>query len=86
LIFLDGKKVRHAGVQIVNTVDSQGRFLGSVLTQSKSIGIAARQLLDGQDLLGMILVDKRFQIALETTIELFLSKSLFQPHTECETC
>jgi len=57
IVIVDGKKVRHAGVEIVNAVDSQGRFLGSVLTQSKSNEIpAARQLLRGQDLLGKITV------------------------------
>ena len=57
MIIFDGKKVRHAGLEIVNAVDSQGRFLGSILTESKSNEIpAARQLLRGQDLLGKILV------------------------------
>ncbi len=57
IIIVDGKKVRHGGVEIVNAVDSQGRFLGSVVTQSKSNEIpAARQLLRGQDLLGKITV------------------------------
>jgi Domain of unknown function (DUF4338)/Transposase DDE domain len=57
IVIVDGKKVRHGGVEIVNAVDSQGRFLGSVLTQSKSNEIpAARQLLRGQDLLGKITV------------------------------
>jgi hypothetical protein len=57
IILFDGKKVRHAGVEIVNAVDSQGRFLGSVITPSKSNEIpAARQLLRGQNLLGKIRV------------------------------
>jgi hypothetical protein len=57
MVIFDGKKVRHAGVEIVNAVDAQGRFLGSVLTESKSNEIpAARQLLRGQDFLGKILV------------------------------
>jgi hypothetical protein len=57
IILFDGKKVRHAGVEIVNAVDSQGRFLGSVVTPSKSNEIpAARQLLRGQNLLGKIMV------------------------------
>jgi hypothetical protein len=57
IVIFDGKKVRHAGVEIVNAVDGQGRFLGSVVTDSKSNEIpAARQLLGGQDLLGKILV------------------------------
>jgi hypothetical protein len=57
LVIFDGKKVRHAGVEIVNAVDAQGRFLGSVITQSKSNEIpAARQLLKGQDVLGKVLI------------------------------
>jgi hypothetical protein len=57
VIVLDGKKVRHAGVEIVNTTDSTGRFLGSVVTESKSNEIpAGRQLLEKQDLRGKILV------------------------------
>jgi hypothetical protein len=57
IVIVDGKKVRHGGVEIVNAVDSQGRFLGSVLTPAHSNEIpAARQLLGGQDLLGKIIV------------------------------
>jgi hypothetical protein len=57
IVIVDGKKVRHGGVEIVNAVDSQGRFLGSVVTDSKSNEIpAARQLLRGQDLLGKTIV------------------------------
>lgn len=53
IVIVDGKKVRHAGLEIVNAVDSQGRFLGSVLTESKSNEVpAARLLLRSQDLLG----------------------------------
>lgn len=53
IVIIDGKKIRHGGVEIVNVVDSTGRFLGSVLTQSKSNEIpAGRQLLLQQDLLG----------------------------------
>jgi len=57
IVIFDGKKVRHGGVEIVHAVDGQGRFLGSVVTQSKSNEIpAARQLLGGQNLQGKILV------------------------------
>jgi hypothetical protein len=57
IVIVDGKKLRHAGVEIVNAVDSQGRFLGSVLTESKSNEIpAARQLLGQQDLLNKIVL------------------------------
>jgi hypothetical protein len=57
IVIFDGKKVRHAGVEIVNAVDSKGRFLGSVVSDSKSNEIpAARQLLKEQDLLDKILI------------------------------
>jgi hypothetical protein len=55
IVIVDGKKVRHGGVEIVNAVDSTGRFLGSVVTESKSNEIpAARRLLRGLDLLDKI--------------------------------
>lgn len=57
IVIVDGKKVRHAGVEIVNAVDSQGRFLGSVVTPSKTNEIpAARQLLREQELAGKIVL------------------------------
>jgi hypothetical protein len=53
IVIMDGKKVRHGGVEIVNAVNSQGRFLGSVITDSKSNEIpAGRQLLRKVDVLG----------------------------------
>jgi predicted transposase YbfD/YdcC len=57
IVIIDGKKVRHGGVEIVNAVNSTGRFLGSVMTDCKSNEIpAGRQLLRQQDLLGKIVV------------------------------
>jgi len=57
IVIVDGKKVRHAGVEIVNAADSQGRFLGSTVTARKSNGIpAAGQLLGGLDLTGKIIL------------------------------
>jgi hypothetical protein len=73
MIVFDGKKVRHAGVEIVNAVDAQGRFLGSVVTESKSNEIpAARQLLGGQDLLGKILVADALHTQDETAKQIVL--------------
>ena len=43
IVIVDGKKVCHAGVEIVNAADSQGRFLGSTVTARKSNGIPAFQ-------------------------------------------
>lgn len=57
IVIIDGKKIRHGGVEIVNAVNSTGRFLGSVVTESKSNEIpAGRLLLRQQDLLGKITV------------------------------
>lgn len=57
IVIVDGKKVRHAGVEIVNAVDSKGRFLGSVVTPSKTNEIpAARLVLREQDLVGKIVL------------------------------
>lgn len=67
IVIVDGKKVRHGGVEIVNAVDSQGRFLGSVITDSKSNEIpAARQLLSGQQLLGKIILTDALHTQVET--------------------
>lgn len=53
IVIVDGKKIRHAGVEIVNAVDSQGRFLGSVVTPAKTNEIpAVRTILAKQDLVG----------------------------------
>lgn len=57
IVIVDGKKVRHAGVEIVNAVDSKGRFLGSVVTPAKTNEItAARLILAKQDLIGKIVL------------------------------
>jgi len=57
IVIVDGKKVRHAGVEIVNAVDSTGRFLGSVVTPSKTNEIpAARLVLHEQDLVEKIVL------------------------------
>jgi hypothetical protein len=67
IVIIDGKKVRHGGVEIVNAVNSQGRFLGSVMTQSKSNEIpAGRQLLLTQDLLGKIVLADALHTQVET--------------------
>jgi len=75
LVIFDGKKVRHAGVEIVNAVDSQGRFLGSVITDSKSNEIpAARQLLKGQDLQAKILIADAMHTQDETGQQILFEK------------
>lgn len=66
VVIVDGKKLRHGGVEMVNAVSGGGRFLGGVLTQAKSNEIpAARQVLRQLDLTGRtVVVD-----ALHTNVE-----------------
>ena len=57
IVIMDGKKVRHGGVEIVNAVNSAGRFLGSVMTEAASNEIpAGRRLLGHLDLVGKIVL------------------------------
>ncbi len=57
IVIVDGKKIRHGGLEIVNAVNAAGRFLGSVVTAAKSNEIpAARQLLLRQDLVGKLVL------------------------------
>ena len=57
IVIVDGKKMRHGGVEMVNAVSGSGEYLGGVITPSKSSEVpAARQLLGGLDLAGKTVV------------------------------
>lgn len=57
LVIVDGKKMRHGGVEMVNATNGQGQYLGGVITQDKSNEIpAARQLLGRLELGGKIVL------------------------------
>lgn len=66
IVIVDGKKMRHGGVEMVNAVSGSGRFLGGIITADKSNEIpAARHVLEQLDLAGKtVLVD-----ALHTNVE-----------------
>ena len=66
VVIVDGKKMRHGGVEMVNAVSGSGRFLGGVITADKSNEIpAARVVLEQLELTGKtVLVD-----ALHTNVE-----------------
>lgn len=66
VVIVDGKKMRHGGVEMVNAVSGSGRFLGGIITADKSNEIpAARAVLGKLDLAGKtVLVD-----ALHTNVE-----------------
>ena len=75
IVIFDGKKIRHGGVEIVNAADSTGRFLGSVITASKSNEIpAARHLLLKVDLLGKITIADAIHTQDETVRQIFFEQ------------
>jgi hypothetical protein len=57
IVLIDGKKMRGAGVEMVNATSGSGRFLGSTITAAKSNEIpAARTVLKTLDLTGKIVI------------------------------
>jgi len=67
LVIVDGKKMRHGGVEMVNATSGAGQFLGGVMTDSKSNEIpAARQLLGRLDLAGKIVLADAAHTQVET--------------------
>ena len=57
LVIVDGKKMRHGGVEMVNATNGRGQYLGGVMTAAKSNEIpAARQLLGRLDLTGKLVL------------------------------
>jgi hypothetical protein len=67
LVIVDGKKMRHGGVEMVNATSGAGQFLGGVITESKSNEIpAARQLLRRLDVTGKIVLADAAHTQVET--------------------
>jgi hypothetical protein len=67
LVVVDGKKLRHGGVEIVNAVNGSGQYMGGVMTEKKSNEIpAARQLLRRLDLGGKIVLADALHTNFET--------------------
>jgi hypothetical protein len=67
LVIVDGKKMRHGGVEMVNASNGKGQYLGVVITEDKSNEIpAARQLLGRLDLKGKIVLADALHTQVET--------------------
>jgi hypothetical protein len=67
LVIVDGKKMRHGGVEMVNASTGQGQYLGGVITEDKSNEIpAARQLLSRLELGGKIVLTDALHTQVET--------------------
>lgn len=57
LVIIDGKKLRHGKVEMVNAVNGAGQYLGGVLTDRKSNEVpAARRLLGKLEVCGKIVL------------------------------
>lgn len=75
LVIIDGKKMRHGGVEMVNAVNGKGQYLGGVITQDKSNEIpAARQLLDRLDVAGKITLTDAAHTQVETGQKILFQK------------
>ena len=75
LVMVEGKKLRHGGVEMVNATNGQGQFLGGVITQTKSNEIpAARQGLGRLDLAGKIVLAEALHTRVQTAQQI-----LFEP-------
>lgn len=67
LVIVDGKKMRHGGVEMVNASTGQGQYLGGVITENKSNEIpAARQLLKTLDLANKVVLSDALHTQVET--------------------
>jgi hypothetical protein len=67
LVIIDGKKIRHGGVEMVNATNGKGQYLGGVITPAKSNEIpAARQLLRRLDLANKIVLADALHTQVET--------------------
>ena len=67
LVIIDGKKMRHGGVEMVNATDGKGQYLGGMITDAKSNEIpAARQVLKRLDLTGKIVLSDAAHTQVET--------------------
>ncbi len=67
LVIVDGKKMRHGGVEMVNATNGAGQYLGGMITEAKSNEIpAARQVLSRLDLCGKIVLADALHTQVET--------------------
>ena len=75
LVIVDGKKMRHGGVEMVNATNGRGQYLGGVMTQAKSNEIpAARQLLGRLDLAGKLVLSDAAHTQVETSQQILFEQ------------
>ena len=77
LVIVDGKKMRHGGVEMVNAVNGHGQYLGGVITATKSNEIpAARQLLRRLDLIGKTVLADALHTQVETAQQILFDQGV----------
>jgi hypothetical protein len=75
LVILDGKKLRHAGVESVSAVSGAGRWLGSTMVREGSNEIpAARELLAKLDVVGKITLADAAHTQVETVKQILYAQ------------
>lgn len=75
LVIVDGKKMRHGGVEMVNATNGHGHYLGGVMTEAKSNEIpAARQLLGQLDLVGKLVLCDAAHTQVETSQQILFEQ------------
>jgi hypothetical protein len=75
LVIVDGKKMRHGGVEMVNATNGQGHYLGGVMTEAKSNEIpAARQLLGRLDLTAKLVLSDAAHTQVETSQQILFEQ------------
>lgn len=75
LVVIDGKKLRHAGREIVNMVDGHGRFLGSAVTPDKTNEVpVAREMLARVDLEQKLVLADALHTCEETARQIHLEQ------------
>ena len=75
LVIIDGKKMRHGGVEMVNATNGNGQYLGGMITQAKSNEIpAARQVLSRLDLAGKIVLADALHTQVDTAQQILFEQ------------
>ena len=75
LVIVDGKKMRHGGVEMVNATNGRGQYLGGVMTAAKSNEIpVARQLLGRLDLAGKLVLSDAAHTQVQTSQQILFEQ------------
>ena len=75
LVIIDGKKMRHGGVEMVNATNGLGQYLGGQMTAAGSNEIpAARQVLGSLDLTGKVVLSDAAHTQVETAQQILFEQ------------